>query len=412
MATKSEKRPGPTLKAPHNRTIRVFDRAVLYARFELLKLILLLEAREKSWTQASLRGKSDPIPFNLTLSHIAAEFECDRASLSRQFTSLVKAKVFLGTDDPDFYLINKKPLTWIDANTGKPLFIGHKRERILQLEEEAKVYSRVGPGPQAVKLQPTEAVGPGPQAPTSGVGSSLQNSLTTVGPGPQAVKLQPTAKSSPHTPVERAQEDSVKESKKEETKTRASDVLNLDDEEPFNAPIPPMPKVDVPAVNNDSAEVAKVAAFADECFPMSDFGIQVRQHARFYPIAWLKRAIETAAGKRRASWPYIMAIVRGIEDDGGIQQRSFAANPAMAKKPDVTHLPPVVSYPRKTVGASGPALPPVSTTMFKRKNPPGTAERLRQEKAEAERKRLESGSSAEPEQGKGEPPRADPGSLF
>ena len=352
MARKSEKNGKPRLKKRYNRIIRVVDQAIVLARLDVLKVALIYEARMESWTAASMQGLHDPIPFSLNIAELARKYRCDRKGLSRQFNSLVTSRVFIEASD-NLFIINKIPSSWLNEKTGKPLFDAEQLRILDALDEESGNYRSGVYAPQDRGLHTPSHGDSTPQRvgtahPMSGdcspqgEGSTVPGALDST---PQRVRLQsPPQTSPPIPPVERARQRELIESKRESKEsTRAHE--REDDEEPFNAPVHLETKSDAPKVNNDSEEVTKVAAFADQCFPMSDFGIKVRSYASLYPIAWIKEGIQAAFNRNVGNWSYVMKVVQGIEDRGGIQKPAFAAGPKPSSGP--TPIPPVVSYPKK-----------------------------------------------------------------
>jgi hypothetical protein len=89
------------------------------------------------------------------------------------------------------------------------------------------------------------------------------------------------------------------------------------DDEPFVSPASSRAPDPPPAVANDSAEVARVAAKAERLFPMLWFGTKVGALAGDYPMAWVERALEDAHAAGVGDWRYVLGIVRRLAREGG-----------------------------------------------------------------------------------------------
>lgn len=90
-----------------------------------------------------------------------------------------------------------------------------------------------------------------------------------------------------------------------------------EDGEPFVSPgTVPEPGPD-PDVTNDPGEVRKVAAKAEDLFPMAELGRKVRESARVWPMAWVSLALEEAHAAGVADWRYVLGILRRWRGQGG-----------------------------------------------------------------------------------------------
>ncbi|WP_422929062.1 hypothetical protein [Singulisphaera sp. PoT] len=117
----------------YNYLIPAVDFAVSCGPFNPSQGALIYEARVRSWTKSSVCDEEDPTPFELDLSRLALKYRRDREELSRDFDALVKSRVFIPAEARG-YLINEKPSTWLDAETGKPLLSGDRLEHVLAME--------------------------------------------------------------------------------------------------------------------------------------------------------------------------------------------------------------------------------------------------------------------------------------
>lgn len=124
------------------------------------------------------------------------------------------------------------------------------------------------------------------------------------------------------------------------TETQPEPLPIPDDDEPFAAPGVPLAAPPRPPVQNDPAEVRRVAAKAERLFPGLDFGPKVDEVSGDVPMARLDRALEIAHGKGNRRWDYILGIVRrlGSEAAKGDATIPLHAYPAPAPpKPRELH---------------------------------------------------------------------------
>lgn len=106
----------------------------------------------------------------------------------------------------------------------------------------------------------------------------------------------------------------------EDRRQKTEDISLSETERENLAPLPPGIEIPYPAESPkpDPAEVAKVAALADEAAPMAEWGQHVRTAALTWPLDWIRQAILLAADKRPLPrWPYITTILKGWAADGG-----------------------------------------------------------------------------------------------
>ncbi len=90
--------------------------------------------------------------------------------------------------------------------------------------------------------------------------------------------------------------------------------------EPFHAEPSPVdlegmiPDHQVP---NDASEIRRVAAKAEAMFPMLEFGRQVEDAAKVYPVELVEEALLRVKGTgKRVRWPYVWSVIRGLDEEG------------------------------------------------------------------------------------------------